>query len=137
MEVFGIVRLVKDVELKQTNSGITVCNFSVAAERDYHAKGEKPDVDFIDCQAWRNTAEFIAKWFHKGDPVFLRGELQTEKWTTDDGQNRTKTYISVEKARFIPSRKQDNAQGEQAVAAPSEPVPNVPAGTVSEDELPF
>lgn len=138
MDVYGIARLVKDIELRQTQSGISVANFSIAADRDHQSKEEKIP-DFFECQAWRGTAEFLAKWFHKGDPIYIKNaELQTDKYQTKDGQNRTKTYLMVKEAKFVPGKRQDAAQ---TGAAPSEPAQSAPAGggfvEVKEEELPF
>lgn len=80
-------RLVADPELKYTTNGTSVIQFTLAVDRDY--SGEQKQTDFINCVAWRHTAEFIYKYFNKGKLMILNGTLQTRKYTTQDGQNRT------------------------------------------------
>ena len=74
-------RLTADVEQKQTPSGVAVCNFSIAVNRKYSKEGEQ-QTDFINCQAWRQTAEFISKYFKKGSAICITGNIQTrQRWT--------------------------------------------------------
>ncbi len=103
-------RLTKDPDCKQTQSGISVVSFAVAVDRNYKS-GEEREADFINCTAWRGTADFISKWFHKGDPIALTGRIQTRKWQTDDGQNRYATEVVCDNVSFVPQKKQaDSAQ---------------------------
>ena len=69
-------RLTRDPEVKQTQSGISVCNFTLAVDRQYKS-GDERLTDFIDCVAWRHTADFLGKYFSKGDPVGVTGHIQT------------------------------------------------------------
>lgn len=98
-------RLVKAPELKSTKSGISVLSFSVANERDF-AKGEEKKTDFIDCVAWRSTAEFISKYFKKGSMIVVQGRLQSRKWEDRDGNKRTSWEIQVNNAYFGESKKE-------------------------------
>ena len=103
-------RLTADPSIKQTQSGISVCSFTVAVDRNYKS-GEERQADFISCVSWRNTADFISKWFHKGDPIALTGHIQTRKWQTDDGQNRYATDVVCDSVSFVPQKKHpENAQ---------------------------
>lgn len=103
-------RMVRDPDCKQTQSGISVVSFTVAVDRNYKS-GEEREADFINCTAWRGTADFISKWFHKGDPIALTGRIQTRKWQTDDGQNRYATEVVCDNVSFVPQKKQsDSAQ---------------------------
>lgn len=97
-------RLTADPELKTTNSGVSVTSFSVAVDRKYKAKGEEKKADFIDCVAWRNTAEFICKYFQKGSMIGIEGEIQTRTYTDNSGTNRKVTEILVNNASFCESK---------------------------------
>ena len=89
-------RLTADVELKNTQNGVSVCSFTLAVDRSY---GEKK-ADFINCVAWRNTAEFIAKYFGKGKMLIAVGELQVRQYTTNNGEKRYATEVIVNEANF-------------------------------------
>jgi single-strand DNA-binding protein len=89
-------RLTADPELRRTQSGTSVANFTVAVERDF---GEKT-TEFIPCVAWRQTGEFISKYFHKGSMIAVTGSLQSRKWQDRDGNNRTSWEINVDNAYF-------------------------------------
>jgi single-strand DNA-binding protein len=103
-------RLTSDVELKQTQSGISVCSFSIAVNRRFQREGEQ-NTDFINCQAWRNTAEFISKYFSKGSSICVVGSIQTRSWTDNSGQKRYATEVVVDEAMFVDS-KNDTQQAE-------------------------
>lgn len=124
-----IGRLVRDSEMRSTQSGIQVCNFTLAIDRRVK-KDEPKEADFIDFTAWRERGEFISKYFHKGDPISVLGHLRSDKYTDKDGNNRTKVYVEVDDVEFVPSRK----NGTQEATAPVEPATAVPVDT---DELPF
>lgn len=89
-------RLTADVELKSTQNGVSVCSFTLAVDRSY---GEKK-ADFINCVAWRNTAEFIAKYFGKGKMLIAVGELQVRQYQTQNGEKRYATEVIVDEANF-------------------------------------
>lgn len=127
----GVGRLTADVELRQTTSGITVCNFTVAVDRPGTNKDNKI-TDFFDCTAWRQTAETICRYFKQGDPLGIIGSLQNDRYTDKDGNNRTKTEISVDQIFFLPRRKQ-REQGEETAPA-TDAKGFIPTET---DELPF
>lgn len=105
-------RLGKDVEVKQTQSGVPFCNFSVAVDRSYK-QGDERVTDWIDCTAWRGTAEFIGKYFHRGSMIGVTGSLEVRKWETDDGQKRSTMYVSVQNASFVEGRKDSAASSAQ------------------------
>lgn len=96
-------RLTADVELKTTPSGVSVCSFSLAVNRKYSKEGEQ-QTDFISCQAWRGTAEFISKYFKKGSPLCIVGSIQQRTWTDKDGQKRYATEVVVDEAMFVDSK---------------------------------
>lgn len=89
-------RLTADVELKSTQNGVSVCSFTLAVDRSY---GEKK-ADFINCVAWRNTAEFIAKYFGKGKMLIAVGELQVRQYQTQNGEKRYATEVIVNEVNF-------------------------------------
>lgn len=112
-------RIVHSPEFKATQSGVNVCWFSVAVDRRFKQNGEKV-TDFFDCVAWRNTGDFVAKYFGKGQEILLRGEMQSRQYTARDGSNRRAWEINVDEVDFCGS-KQDN--GAQTQTAPHQPAP--------------
>lgn len=93
-------RLVRDPELRRTGSGVAVANFTIAVDRDYAGPNKEKETDFIDCVAWRNTGEFISKYFSKGSMIAVKGRLEMRKWTDKDGNNRRNAEVNVENAYF-------------------------------------
>ena len=112
-------RLVRDPELRHTQNGIPVCSFSIACERDYRdANGEK-QTDFVDIVAWRNTAEFVSKYFAKGRMAIIDGRLQFRDWTDREGGKRRSAEILASSVNFGDSRPRDTAAVPQYAAASS------------------
>lgn len=97
-------RLTADPELKTTQSGIPVTNFSIAVDRKGKSSDEK-HTDFINIVAWRQTAEFITKYFSKGSMIGIEGYIQTRKYQDKDGNNRTAFEIVTNNVQFIESKK--------------------------------
>lgn len=102
-------RLTADPELKHTPNGNAVTSFSVAVNRSYAKEGEDRQVDFIDVVAWRNTAEFICKYFSKGQAIAVQGAIQTRSYTDSNGNKRKAVEIMAEKVGFG-ERKQDKEE---------------------------
>ena len=100
-----IGRLTKDPELKTTQSGLSVCRFTVAVDRPYSKENQ---ADFISCIAWRKTAEFIDSYFSKGQRIALTGSIQTGSYTDKDGKTVYTTDINVNNVEFCESKKQNN-----------------------------
>ena len=99
-------RLVRDPELRRTGSGIAVASFRVAVDRDYAPKdGGERKADFIDCVAWRQTGEFISKYFTKGRMIVVDGRLEMRDWTDKDGNKRTSAEVVVANAYFGDSKR--------------------------------
>lgn len=92
-------RLVRDPELKQTNSGVDICNFTIAVDRDYR-NGEDREADFIDVVAWRNTATFVSKFFTKGRIAVVSGRLQIRNWTDKEGNKRRSAEVVADNIYF-------------------------------------
>lgn len=99
-------RLTADPELKQTQSGTSVCSFTVAINRRFGTK----ETDFIDCIAWKDRAEFLCKHFRKGASVCVIGSIQKRSWTDQHNQKRYATEIVVDDVYFVDS-KDDNEGG--------------------------
>lgn len=93
-------RLTKDPELRRTQSGTAVASFTIACDRDF---GDK-ETDFIECTAWKNTAEFVNKYFAKGRMIVVSGRLQMRKWEDKNGNKRTSAEIVVDNAYFGDSK---------------------------------
>lgn len=138
-------RLTADPELKTTQNGVSVTRFTVAVERPYQKSGQEREADFIPCVAWRNAAEFITKYFHKGSMIAVQGSLTTNKYTDKSGQNRTGYEILVDHAHFTGEKKtaESGAQSEPAVSAPPKATPapsysgNAYTQVEMDDDLPF
>lgn len=126
-------RLTSDVELKTTQSGLAVCSFTVAVTR----KANRDETDFINCVAWRGTAEFISKWFKKGSPICVSGTIQTRDWQDNKGNKRTATEIIVDEALFVEGKSSGDTEQatEQAPVRASSKAKTDPIN--DEDELPF
>lgn len=101
-------RLTADPELKQTQSGLTVTSFSLAVDRKYN-KDEEKKSDFITIVAWKQTAEFICKYFKKGSAILLCGELQTRSWKDNQGNTRYATEVLANEVSFCESK--NNSEG--------------------------
>lgn len=99
-------RLTNFPEVKTTQSGISVCSFTVAVDRQYANNGQR-ETDFIDCVAWRNTADFVGKWFTKGQMIAVQGELQTRNYEDKNGNKRKATEIVVGNVSFCGDKKQE------------------------------
>jgi single-strand DNA-binding protein len=126
-------RLVKDPELKYTPSNVAVVSFTVAVDRKYQKQDEK-QAGFINIVAWRSTAEFVSKWFRKGQMIALCGSIQTRVWDDNDGNRRYVTEVVAEEVSFAGS-KSDSQAPVQEENVESDFIDVTPA--VRENELPF
>ena len=99
-KVIMLGRIVQDLELKTTPSGVAVLTFSIAVDRRYQTQGEEKKSDFFNCVAWRNEAEFISRFWSKGKPILVEGELQNRSYTDKNGVGRQVTEIIVDRACF-------------------------------------
>ena len=101
-------RLTRDPELRRTGSGIAVASFSLAVDRDFSPKdGGEKETDFIDCVAWRQTGEFVSKYFTKGRMAVVSGRLQIRSWTDKDGNKRRTAEVVADNVYFGDSKKDD------------------------------
>ena len=113
-------RLVRDPDYRTTGSGTSVANFSVAVDRDFSGKdGGEKETDFIDCVAWRKTAEFVTKYMKKGSMVVVSGRLQIRSWTDNDGNKRRTAEVVADNVYFGESKRQSEGGSYAAPAAPA------------------
>lgn len=122
IEVQG--RLARDPELRRTQSGIAVTSFTLAVERDYCETGKEREVDFIDCTAWRGTAEFVSKYFSKGRMAVVSGRLQIRNWQDKDGNKRRSAEIVAENVYFGDSKPQSGQSQQAAQSAEFSQLPD-------------
>jgi len=111
-------RLTRDPELKHTQTNISVTSFSIAVDRGYARAGEEKQADFFDIVAWRSTAEFVTRYFRKGQMIAVSGRLQSRKWQDNQGNNRT-TYEVVADEVFFADSKKDNSGYESSYQSQS------------------
>lgn len=137
-------RLTYEPELKVTPSGVSVMNFGIACDRKYQSNGEKL-TDFIDCQAWRQTAEFISRYFHKGDMIAIEGSIQTDNFTDKNGNKRKSVVVSVNNVSFCGAKEKAKPDINGENQGYSQPAPSYAAADNSDfeeivdddDDLPF
>lgn len=102
-------RLVRDPELRKTQSGVSVVSFTVAVDRDFK-NGDEKVTDYIDCTAWRGTADFISKFFTRGRAIIVDGALNSRKWTDKEGNNRVSWEVQAQNVYFADSKRNDDGQ---------------------------
>ena len=112
-------RMVRDPEMRRTAGGIACVSFTLAVDRDFKGQGSEKETDFIDCTAWRNTAEFVEKYFSKGRMAVVSGRLQMRKWTDKDGNNRTSYEVVADNVYFADSKKDNNGSRFDISPAPA------------------
>lgn len=127
-------RLTNDIELKTTQSGVSVCKFCLAVDKRVKS-GEDKQANFINATAWRHSAEFLAKHFKKGDGVTILGEIETSQYTDKDGNKRTSFEVLVNNAEFPISKKSNS--GEAVSEAKSDAPLEATFEEVGSEELPF
>lgn len=125
-------RLVRDPELRRTQNGTAVASFTLACERDFKNESGDREVDFIDCVAWRKTAELVSGYFTKGRMAIVSGRMQIRGWTDKDGNRRKSAEILVDNIYFGDSKPQ--AEGAAAEASGAEPYGEI---AEDDDEIPF
>ncbi len=117
-------RLVAEPELKTTNTGISVCSFRIAVDRNYVKQGTERQADFIDVVAWRQNAEFLCRYFTKGQLIALEGSLQSRTYQDRDGNNRYVTEVLVDSFFFTGDKREKasgNGYGGYSAPLPQEP----------------
>ncbi|MGM9587409.1 MAG: single-stranded DNA-binding protein [Candidatus Limivicinus sp.] len=104
-------RMTRDPELQRTGSGVAVANFTVAVDRDFKNQSGEKETDFFDCVAWRQTGEFVSKYFRKGSMVVVSGRLTNRNWTDKDGNKRRSAEIVADNVYFGESKKSAESNG--------------------------
>ena len=127
-----IGRLVKEPELRSTSSGISVLSFTVAVTRNYAPKGEERQSDFINCVAYRGTADFISRYFAKGNLIAIVGSIQTRTWDDQEGKRHWVTEVIVSEASFVEGKK-DSIERDAVFADEQKETPS----DITDDDLPF
>ena len=142
-------RLTRDPELRRTGSGVAVASFTVAVDRDFGGRdGGEKETDFIDCVAWRQTGEFVSKYFTKGRMIVVSGRLQIRNWTDKEGNKRRSAEVVADNCYFGDSKRESdggsasyggntygggNAYGGYSAPAPSYGGYPAPAGNPASD----
>lgn len=124
-------RLTADPEFKQTQSGVSVCSFTVAVDRSYK-KGEDKISDFFAVKCWRGLADMVSKHFTKGKEILVNGEMQSRKWQDNNGNNRISWEILANSIDFCGSKEKTSPTTENASQADFEPIEDN-----SDEDLPF
>lgn len=140
-KVIMIGNLVADPELKQTPNGVSVTSFRIAVSRRFTRAGEQPQSDFFDVVAWRQTAEFVTRFFTKGRSILVSGSLQTRSWTDQNGAKRISYEIVADECTFV-DRRPDAPMGREMPAneVPAYSSPKMDGSfeeLSADDELPF
>ena len=131
-------RLTSDPEIRRTDKGVAVTNFTIACDRDFSSNGEK-ETDFVEIVCWRNTAEFVSKYFSKGRMAVVSGRLQIRSWNDKDGNKRKTAEIVADNVYFGDSKSDTQNQNSGYVGfVKAENVPNSFAPIMEDDgQLPF
>lgn len=131
-------RMTRDPELRRTAAGTAVASITLAVDRDYASQGQEREADFIDCVAWRNTAEFVSKYFTKGQLAVVSGRLQIRPWEAKDGSKRRSAEIIVEDIYFAGGTKtaREVAQAPAGAVDSSSPALD-PDSEPGESRLPY
>lgn len=118
-KVILIGHLAADPELKQTQGGTSVCSFSIGVNRRFAKEGEQ-NVDFINIVAWRQTAEFVTRYFKKGQPILVCGQIQTRTWTDNQNNKRYATEVIADEVSFVaPRESSGEAKNEPSAYVPT------------------
>ena len=130
-------RLTRDPELRRTGSGVAVASFTLAVDRDFSGRdGGERETDFIDCVAWRQTGEFVSKYFTKGRMAVVSGRLQIRSWNDKDGNKRRTAEVVAENVYFGDSKRDGESTGSyggNTYAAPVAPTYSAPASNPVSD----
>lgn len=127
-------RLTRDPELRRTGSGIAVASFTLAVDRDYKGQNGEKECDFIDIVVWRNTAEFVSKYFDKGSMAVVSGRLQIRGWTDKEGNKRRSAEVLANGVYFGSSKRSNDSGGYDR---PSNEEPEFSMLEDDDSDLPF
>ena len=136
-----IGRLTADPELKTTPNGISVCSFTIAVDRGYVKAGAQRQTDFIDIVSWRQTAEFVSKYFSKGRLIAVEGSIQTRSYTDNAGNKRKVFEVVADSVHFCDSKNSNNTSNNNFASQPISTFSNGDVGdfeeTTDDNDLPF
>lgn len=127
-------RLTKNPELHRTSSGVAVTSFTIACDRDFKSQNGEKETDFIDVVAWRNTAEFVSKYFSKGRMAVVEGRLQIRDWKDKDGNNRRTAEVVADNVYFGDSKRDERVANDPEAESVKQPEFTEIS---EEDDLPF
>jgi single-strand DNA-binding protein len=127
--------ITKDIEYQKTNNNVALCRFTIAVNRKFKKEDGTVDTDFINCVAWRNTAEFITKYAHKGNRVGLVGSIQTRTYDATDGTKRYVTEVLVEEFEIYTPKTENDSKPKTETQAKQETMQKFEP--IDEDNLPF
>lgn len=135
-------RLTYEPELRTTPSGVSVLRFQLACDRSFQKSGAERQADFIDCVAWRQTAEFISRYFHKGSMIAVEGTIQTSNYTDKNGNNRKQVEVLANNVSFCGSKAESGTASNTAYSQPAPSYANADNSDFEEiidddDDLPF
>ena len=132
-------RIVADPEMKTTPNGTNVCTFRIAVDRRYQKQGEDKQTDFFNIAAWRQTGEFVQRYFGKGRMILVEGELTTRPYTDKNGNQATWYEVVAERVSFTGEKAQQDGQAAPRAAVPqgAPPVPSAPESVGANDDYPF
>ncbi len=138
--VILVGNLVADPELKTTPNGTSVTRFRIAVNRRFTRAGEQPQTDFFDIVAWRQTAEFVSRFFTKGRPILISGTLQNRNWTDNNNVKHYSTEIVADEVTFVERKADGLGQPMPQNSMPTYSTPTADSGfedLSADDELPF
>jgi single-strand DNA-binding protein len=129
-------RIVADPELKTTSNNISVTSFRIAVDRNFVKQGEEKQADFIDIVAWRSTADFVCRYFHKGSMIAVQGRLTTRTWEDKNGTKHKAVEIVADEVSFCGDKKSENSNSSSTIdIAP--PASDADYRDIPVDDLPF
>ena len=132
-KVIMMGRIVNDIELKTTPTGVNVASFRIAVDRRFQTKGEEKKSDFFNIVVWRQQAEFVISYFGKGKMILVEGELNTRQYTDKSGNQATWYEIVADRVSFTGEKRDGYTQA----TAGQPPVPSAPDGEASSEDYPF
>ena len=136
-KVILIGRLTRDVELKKTASDISFANFSLAIDKPYNKEKDHPEAVFVNCNVWRSRADFLAKYFGKGDKVAVEGYLDDNVWTDKDGREHKDKIVVVDDIEFVERKSNKSAENDSAKTESSAQSDDEEEDDEDENSLPF
>ncbi len=134
---FAIGNLTRDPDLSQTNSGVSICRFTIAVNRPYADGNGERQTDFFNCTAWRGLAETIAKYCHKGDKIAVCGDVQLRNYEDNKGIRQTTVDVIVQDAEFLTSPKRESESTAQGSAQQRQSLPKRGQLSLLDDDTPF